>query len=72
MFQHILIPTDGSAHAKRAVEQGTALAKTVGARVTILTVVEPFHVLSMDAKQVSEGRIHTRRSSKPRPRAAAI
>ena len=56
MFQHILIPTDGSAHAKRAVEQGTALAKAVGARVTILTVVEPFHVLSMDPKQVSEGR----------------
>ena len=56
MFQHILIPTDGSAHAKRAVEQGTAFAKAVGARVTILTVVEPFHVLSMDPKQVSEGR----------------
>jgi nucleotide-binding universal stress UspA family protein len=56
MFQHILIPTDGSAHAKRAVEQGTALAKAVGARVTILTVVEPFHVLSTDPKQVSEGR----------------
>jgi nucleotide-binding universal stress UspA family protein len=56
MFRHVLIPTDGSPHANRAVEQGTALAKAVGARVTILTVVEPFHVLSLDPKQVSEVR----------------
>ena len=56
MFRHVLIPTDGSAHANRAVEQGTALAKAVGARVTILTVVEPFRVLSMDPKHAAEGR----------------
>ena len=64
MFQHILIPTDGSAHAKRAVEQGTALAKAVGARVTILTVVEPFHILSIDPKHVSEGRSSYERLAK--------
>lgn len=64
MFRHILIPTDGSAHADRAVEQGTALAKAVGARVTILTVVEPFHVLSMDPRQVSEGRSSYERLAK--------
>jgi nucleotide-binding universal stress UspA family protein len=56
MFRHILIPTDGSAHAKRAIEQGMALAKALGARVTFLTVVEPFHVFSLDPKHVSEAR----------------
>lgn len=64
MFRHVLIPTDGSAHANRAVEQGTALAKAVGARATILTVVEPFHVLSMDPKHLAEGRSSYKRLAK--------
>jgi len=64
VLHHILIPTDGSAHANRAVEQGTALAKALGARVTILTVIEPFHVLSMDPKRVSEGRSNYERLAK--------
>lgn len=64
MLHHILIPTDGSAHANRAVEQGTALAKALGARVTIMTVIEPFHVLSVDPKQVSEGRANYERLAK--------
>ncbi len=38
MYQHILIPTDGSELAHRAVAHGLALAKAVGARVTVLTV----------------------------------
>ena len=56
MFRHILIPTDGSAHATRALEKGPALAKALGARVTMLTVMEPFHVFSMAPKQVAEER----------------
>ena len=50
MFRHILIPTDGSALSRIAVEKGVALARTLGARVTILTIIEPFHVLSAHAK----------------------
>ena len=34
MYRHILIPTDGSELAQRAVPQGLALAKAVGAKVT--------------------------------------
>ena len=45
MYHHILIPTDGSPLSASAVEKGVALAKALGAKVTALTVVEPFPVL---------------------------
>jgi nucleotide-binding universal stress UspA family protein len=34
MFRHILIPTDGSDTARKAIPAGIALAKEMGARVT--------------------------------------
>jgi nucleotide-binding universal stress UspA family protein len=42
MYAHILIATDGSELAGRALEQGLALAKTLSSRVTIVTVTEPW------------------------------
>jgi nucleotide-binding universal stress UspA family protein len=42
MYSKILIPTDGSELAGKAVEHGVALAKVVGARITILTVTRPY------------------------------
>lgn len=41
MYKHILIPTDGSDLAERAVEQGLALARKLGARVTLIRVIQP-------------------------------
>ena len=41
MFKHILIPTDGSAVATKAVKAGIALAKQSGARVTGFYAVQP-------------------------------
>jgi nucleotide-binding universal stress UspA family protein len=41
MYQHILIPTDGSELAERAVTRGLSLAKFVGAKVTVIIVEEP-------------------------------
>ncbi|MCC7250565.1 universal stress protein [Hyphomicrobium sp.] len=38
MFKHILIATDGSDLAEKAVEQGLNLAKGLGAKVTAVTV----------------------------------
>jgi len=35
MYHHILIPTDGSKLAHRAVTHGLSLAKAVGAKVTV-------------------------------------
>ncbi len=44
MYRHILIPTDGSELAHRAVTHGFALAKVLGAKVTVLTVEASFDV----------------------------
>ena len=52
MYRHILIPTDGSELAGRAVRHGLALAKTVGARVTALTVEASFDVYTVPASKV--------------------
>jgi nucleotide-binding universal stress UspA family protein len=41
MYQHILIPTDGSELAERAVTHGLLLAKFLGAAVTVIIVEEP-------------------------------
>ncbi|MCB1520863.1 MAG: universal stress protein [Hyphomicrobiaceae bacterium] len=38
MFNHILIPTDGSELSLKAVRHGIALAKALGAKVTAMTV----------------------------------
>jgi nucleotide-binding universal stress UspA family protein len=42
MYQHILIPTDGSELAEHAVTHGLSLAKSVGAKVTVIIVEEPW------------------------------
>ena len=63
MYHHILIPTDGSPLSGSAVEKGIALAKALGAKVTVLTVVEPFPVMrglpqSYDAPDEYTRRAH--------------
>jgi nucleotide-binding universal stress UspA family protein len=42
MFKHILIPTDGSEITGKAVEKAIALARAVGARLSTVSVKEPF------------------------------
>jgi nucleotide-binding universal stress UspA family protein len=41
MFKHILIPTDGSAVAAKAIQAGVTLAKEMGATVTGFYAIEP-------------------------------
>jgi nucleotide-binding universal stress UspA family protein len=48
MYKHILLPTDGSELSKMAIREGIDLAKALGARVTVVTVTTPFHILSGD------------------------
>ena len=52
MFNHILIPTDGSDLSRKAVLYGIQLAKFAGAKVTAFTVRAPYVVSSMDAVAV--------------------
>jgi len=47
MYQHILIPTDGSEVAERAVTHGLSLAKFVGAKITVIIVEERLGVLGV-------------------------
>ena len=48
MHKHILIPTDGSELSQKATEYGVALAKSVGAKVTVVTVSAPLHTLAIE------------------------
>ncbi|MFI4987359.1 MAG: universal stress protein [Alphaproteobacteria bacterium] len=54
MYTSILIPTDGSELAGKAVRHGIALAKGIGAKATVLTVVPPFHTLTTDAQMIED------------------
>ena len=42
MYRHILISIDGSELAEHAVTNGLALAKSVGAKVSVIVVEQPF------------------------------
>lgn len=42
MYDHILIATDGSELAMKAVRQGLTLAKALGSKVTAVTITEPW------------------------------
>jgi nucleotide-binding universal stress UspA family protein len=42
MYKHILIATDGSELAQRGLDHGLSLAKTLNAKVTVVTVTEPY------------------------------
>lgn len=52
MYKHILIPTDGSDLAERAVEQGLALARKLGARVTLIRVIQPLRAPAGESVQL--------------------
>lgn len=53
MYEHILLPTDGSDLSRNAIEHGIALAKAVGAQVTALVVSTPLYSLVVDPSVVS-------------------
>ena len=54
MYRNILIPTDGSELAGKAVEHGIVPAKRIGARTTVLTVLPPFHIFTTDAQMLED------------------
>jgi len=52
LFRNMLVATDGSDLAAKAVEQGVLFAKEIGAKITAVTVTEPFHLLSLAPDQL--------------------
>lgn len=56
MYTHLLVPTDGSPLSAHALEQALGLAAGLGARVTVLTVIEPFQVMAYEPEQVASTR----------------
>jgi nucleotide-binding universal stress UspA family protein len=54
MYENILIPTDGSELAGKAVQCGITFAKEIGAKITVLTVTAPFHVFTFDPQVVED------------------
>jgi nucleotide-binding universal stress UspA family protein len=54
MYKHILIPTDGSELSNKAVDHGIGLAKALNAKVTAVTVSEPFHIFAIEPVMVTD------------------
>ena len=63
MYRHILIPTDGSKLAERGVAHPLALAKSVGARVSVIFVVEPAFAATGDFSSVLDRQVLTAASN---------
>lgn len=54
MYTRILIPTDGSTLSEEAIRQGVAFAKSINAKLTVLTVSPKFHTLAVDPYVVTD------------------
>jgi nucleotide-binding universal stress UspA family protein len=52
MYKHILIPTDGSELAGKAIQHGMTLARALGAKVTVLNVTPPYQIFTVETKMV--------------------
>ena len=54
MYRHILIATDGSELADHAVTSGVSLAKSLGAKVSVIIVEPSFNVFDVPASQMRQ------------------
>ena len=72
MYKHILIPTDGSELAERAVAAGIAFAKSVDARVTAFTALEEYKVPGQAEVMARHGKSMAQHAAEAQVRAEAI
>lgn len=68
MFKHILLPTDGSASSDAAIQAGVRLARDMGARVTGVHVVPPFHTFTYRADMLEDTEEQYEKESEERAR----
>ena len=55
MYKHVLIPTDGSDLSSKAEAAGLTLAKGLDAKVTALTVTQPFQFIGTEPMMLLSG-----------------
>ena len=56
MFKHLLLPTDGSEASQATLLEGVRLAKEFNARITGISVVPEFHVLTFNTMMIEDTR----------------
>jgi nucleotide-binding universal stress UspA family protein len=56
MFEHILLPTDGSRLSEKSVKHGIRMAKALNAKITALHVVPKFHTFAYDPHMIENSR----------------
>ena len=56
MFKHLLLPTDGSEASQATLVEGVRLAKELNARITGISVVPEFHVLTFNTMMIEDTR----------------
>ena len=56
MYRNVLIATDGSELAQKALDHGMAMARAINAKVTVVTVSEPFQAFSVQPRMVTDTR----------------
>ena len=54
MFKHLLLPTDGSEASQATLLRGIQLAKDCKARITGISVVPQFHMLTFNAMMIDD------------------
>lgn len=52
MYNHILIPTDGSELSEKTISHGIGLAREFGASVTVVNVTHPFNAIAGEPEMV--------------------
>lgn len=66
MFKHVLLPTDGTATSDIAVQCAIRFARDAGARVTVVHVIPPFHILTYQPEMLEQSREENQRQSQAR------
>ena len=66
MYKHILIATDGSELAAKAVTSGIELAKRLGAKLTAVTASEPWTTMMVAATRAPPSQPWNTRERRPR------
>jgi len=56
MFNHLLVPTDGSALSDAAVRMAVGVAKAFDANITGIHVIPEFHLLTYDSEMLADTR----------------